>query len=68
MDSKLFAKYVTPYVLDSRLLIQMHEDNRQRYELLSKSYESMHETFEHWKHRALPNNKLKFMGEPMRRR
>lgn len=45
-----------------------HEVMRQRHELMTKAYDETRKVFEKWKRKALPNNKLKMSGKPMKRR
>lgn len=68
MDNKLFVKYVVPKVFSAHLMNMLSERNRLRYEILAKSYDVLNENFEQYKRRVLPNNKLKMMGMPMRRK
>lgn len=68
MDDKLFVKYVVPKVFSAHLINMASEKNRLRYESLAKSYDILNENFEQYKRRVLPNNKLKMMGIPMRRK
>ena len=62
MDINLFKKYVVPKVFLSTMM------NNYRYKYLKESYSVVNESFEQWKRRTLPNNKLKLMGIPMRRK
>jgi len=64
MDVNLFKKYyVEPdVVLLSAMLMNY------RHKRINESYRALEKSFEQWKRRTLPNNKLKLMGIPMRRK
>ena len=68
MDHVLFAKFVASKVVSERLLELGHIDVTQRVDALSRSYDVLNESFEHYRHRVLPNNKLKMLHLPKRRR
>lgn len=68
MDHVLFAKFVTSKVVSARLLELEHITLTQRVDALSKTYDVLNESFEHYRRRVLPNNKLKMLHLPKRRR
>lgn len=72
MDQVLFAKYVTSKVVSVRLLELAHIRDTQRMMSLSKSYDVMNESYDRYRrrvlHRMLPNNKLKMLHLPKRRK